>query len=81
MSRIAIAMPVLGFEQDSGTLAGWLKQVGDRIERGEAIAEIETEKVTVELEAIDGGILVEIVADAGSVVAVGDPIGWLDDGG
>jgi pyruvate dehydrogenase E2 component (dihydrolipoamide acetyltransferase) len=80
MTRIAIAMPVLGFEQDSGTLAGWLKVVGDPIERGEAIAEIETEKVTVELEAIDAGTLVEIVAEAGSVVAVGDPIGWLDDG-
>lgn len=80
MTRIAIVMPVLGFEQDSGTLAGWLKRVGDPIERGEAIAEIETEKVTVELEAIDAGTLVEIVADAGTVVAVGDPIGWLDDG-
>lgn len=80
MPRIAIAMPVLGFEQDSGTLAGWLKRVGDRVERGEAIAEIETEKVTVELEAIDGGTLVEITAEPGTVVAVGDPIGWLDDG-
>ena len=80
MTRIAIAMPVLGFEQDSGTLAGWLKRVGDRIERGEAIAEIETEKVTVELEAVDAGTLVEVAAEAGSTVAVGDPIGWLDDG-
>ena len=49
MTRIAIAMPTLGFEQDSGTIGGWLKQVGDPIVRGEAIAEIETEKVTVEL--------------------------------
>jgi pyruvate/2-oxoglutarate dehydrogenase complex dihydrolipoamide acyltransferase (E2) component len=36
--------------------------------------------VTVELEAIDAGTLVEIVAEAGTEVAVGDPIGWLDDG-
>jgi pyruvate dehydrogenase E2 component (dihydrolipoamide acetyltransferase) len=80
MTRIAIAMPVLGFEQDTGTIAGWLKRIGDPVERGEAIAEIETEKVTVELEAIDAGTLVEILAEAGSVVAVGEPIGWLDDG-
>jgi len=79
VTRIAIVMPVLGFEQDRGTLAGWLKQVGDPIERGEAIAEIETEKVTVELEAIDAGTLVEVIAAAGDEVAVGDPIGWLDD--
>jgi len=78
MTRIAIAMPTLGFEQDSGTIAGWLKRIGDPVARGEAIAEIETEKVTVELEAVDTGTLVEIVADAGAVIAVGDPIGWLE---
>jgi pyruvate dehydrogenase E2 component (dihydrolipoamide acetyltransferase) len=80
MTRIAIVMPVLGFEQASGTLAGWLKRIGDPVQRGDAIAEVETEKVTVELEAIDAGTLVEILAEAGSEVAVGDPIGWLDDG-
>lgn len=80
MTRIAIVMPVLGFEQDSGTVAGWLKRIGDSVARGEAIAEIETEKVTAELEALDAGTLVEIVADAGAIVAVGDAIGWLEDG-
>jgi pyruvate/2-oxoglutarate dehydrogenase complex dihydrolipoamide acyltransferase (E2) component len=36
MTRIAIVMPVLGFEQESGTLPGWLKRVGDPIDRGDA---------------------------------------------
>ena len=79
MTRIAIVMPVLGFEQETGRVAGWLKEVGDRIERGDTIAEIETEKVTVGMEALASGRLVEVVAKAGDEVAVGEPIGWLDD--
>ena len=73
-------MPVLGYDQPTGRVAGWLKLIGDRVERGDAVAEIETEKVTVELEAMAAGTLVEIVAGAGSEVAVGETIAWLDDG-
>jgi pyruvate/2-oxoglutarate dehydrogenase complex dihydrolipoamide acyltransferase (E2) component len=78
--RIPIQMPQLGFDQESATIAGWLKQIGDVVQRGEGIAEIETEKVTAELPALDVGTLVEIVHDAGDVVAVGEVIGYLDDG-
>jgi pyruvate/2-oxoglutarate dehydrogenase complex dihydrolipoamide acyltransferase (E2) component len=78
--RIAIQMPQLGFDQESATIAGWLKQVGDSVERGEGVAEIETEKVTAELPALDAGTLVEVVHGAGDVVAVGQVIGYLDDG-
>ena len=81
MARIAIVMPVLGFEQDSGRVLGWLKQVGDRVERGQEIAEIETEKATVSMDATASGTLVEIIAAAGTEVAVGEPIAWLDDAG
>jgi 2-oxoglutarate dehydrogenase E2 component (dihydrolipoamide succinyltransferase) len=78
--RIPVEMPQLGFDQTSATIAGWLKQVGDAVERGDGIAEIETEKVTAELPALDAGTLVEIVHDAGDIVAVGQVIGYLDDG-
>lgn len=78
--RIPIEMPQLGFDQDSARIAGWLKQVGDAVERGDGVAEIETEKVTAELPALDAGRLVEIVHDAGDVVAVGEVIGYLEDG-
>ena len=81
MARIPIDMPTLGFEQETGRVAGWLKDVGDAIVAGEAIVEIETEKATVEVESPGSGTLVEIVAAAGDEVAVGQPIGWLDDGG
>jgi 2-oxoglutarate dehydrogenase E2 component (dihydrolipoamide succinyltransferase) len=78
--RLPIQLPQLGYDQESATIAGWLKRVGDRVELGEGIAEIETEKVTAELPALDAGTLVEVVRDAGDVVAVGDVIGYLDDG-
>lgn len=80
MARIPIDMPNLGYDQESGRVAGWLRSVGDRVAKGEPIAEIETEKATVELDASESGTLVEIVAVAGDEVHVGEPIGWLDDG-
>jgi len=79
VSRIALTMPVLGFDQPSGRIAGWLRQVGERVERGDAVAEIETEKVTVEMEATAAGTLVEVLAETGAEVAVGETIAWLDD--
>ena len=78
--RIAIEMPRAGFDEETARLAGWLKRVGDRVERGEPIAEVEMEKATVELEALASGTLVEIVRDAGAEIAVGEVIGWLEDG-
>lgn len=78
MARIAVEMPSLGYDMERGVIGGWLKRVGDRVERGEAIAEIETEKTTVEMEALDAGTLVEIVADAGAEVPVGSVIAWLE---
>lgn len=79
MARIPIAMPKLGYDMESGKVASWLKQVGDRVERGEAIAEIETEKATVEMEATASGTLAEIVAEPGRELPVGEVIGYLDE--
>ena len=80
MTRIAIEMPRLGYDMETGKVAGWLKRVGDPIERGEAIAEIETDKSTVEMEATTSGTLAEIIHDAGAEVAVGEPIAYIEDG-
>jgi pyruvate/2-oxoglutarate dehydrogenase complex dihydrolipoamide acyltransferase (E2) component len=78
--RIPIELTTVGFDQDRATLAGWTRRVGDRVERGDVIVEVETEKVTAGVEALDSGTLVEIVHDAGDEVSVGTVIGWLDDG-
>ncbi|HET7028298.1 MAG TPA: lipoyl domain-containing protein [Candidatus Limnocylindrales bacterium] len=78
--RIPIELSQLGYDMETGRIAAWTKQVGDAVARGEVIAEIETEKATVEMEALAAGTLVEIVHPAGEDVPVGDVIGWLDDG-
>jgi pyruvate dehydrogenase E2 component (dihydrolipoamide acetyltransferase) len=80
MARIAIEMPKLGYDMDMGRIAGWLKSVGDPVQRGEPIAEIETEKSTLEMEATASGTLVDILADAGTELPVGQVMGYIDDG-
>jgi pyruvate/2-oxoglutarate dehydrogenase complex dihydrolipoamide acyltransferase (E2) component len=76
--RIPVHMPQLGFDMPTGRIAGWTKQVGDVIVKGDVIAEVETEKTTVGMEALDSGTLVEIVHGAGAEVPIGEVIAWLD---
>ena len=77
--RIEVTMPNLGYDMEEGKVQSWLKSVGDRVERGEPIAEIETDKTTVEMEAMASGTLVEIVCEAGSEAPVGAVIAVLED--
>ena len=79
MARIAIEMPRLGYDMESGKVGAWVKKVGDKVSRGEVIAEIETEKSTVDMESTTAGTLVEIIAQAGAELPVGEIIGYLDD--
>jgi pyruvate dehydrogenase E2 component (dihydrolipoamide acetyltransferase) len=76
--RVEVKMPNLGMDMETGKIAAWLKQVGDPVERGEVIAEIETDKATVEMEAMASGTLVEIVAGVGSELPVGQVIAYLE---
>lgn len=77
---IPIKMPKLGYDMTSGRIESWLKGVGDEVRRGEPIAEIETDKVVIQMEALASGRLVEIVHEADTEVAVEEIIGYLDDG-
>jgi pyruvate dehydrogenase E2 component (dihydrolipoamide acetyltransferase) len=78
--RVDVTMPNLGYDMEEGTVAAWLKQVGDAVERGEVIAEIETDKTTVEMESLATGTLAEIVHPSGSTVPVGEVIAVLETG-
>jgi len=80
MSRIPIHMPKLGYDMETGRVVAWSKRIGDAVHRGDVIAEIETEKTTVEMEALASGTLVEILHEAGDEVPIGEPIAYLDDG-
>ena len=76
-----IAMPKLGESVTEGTIAGWLKQVGDRVERYEPMVEVVTDKVNAEVPAPVSGIIVEILRAEGDVVPVGEAIALIDEGG
>ena len=76
--RVEVKMPNLGMDMETGKIAAWLKKVGDPVERGEVIAEIETDKATVEMEAMASGTLAEIVAGVGSELPVGAVIAYLE---
>ena len=64
-----------------GTLVRWLKQEGEEIARGDAIAEIETDKAVIEMEAYASGVVLKTVAAEGSIVPVGDTIAFIGSPG
>jgi pyruvate dehydrogenase E2 component (dihydrolipoamide acetyltransferase) len=74
-----VTMPQMGADMTEGTLVRWLKQVGDHVERGDILAEIETDKATVELEAYESGELLRQIAAEGEAVPVGEVIALLGD--
>ncbi len=76
-----VVMPQMGYDMDAGTLLRWLKQEGETIDRGEPIAEIETDKVNLEIEAFDGGIVHKHLVTEGETVPVGQPIAIIGEPG
>jgi pyruvate dehydrogenase E2 component (dihydrolipoamide acetyltransferase) len=72
-----VILPALGMAQDSGTIVQWRKAEGDQVQQGEPIAEIQTDKVTVELEAPATGTLAHISAQIGDEVPVGHIIALI----
>jgi pyruvate dehydrogenase E2 component (dihydrolipoamide acetyltransferase) len=76
-----VIMPKMGDAMEEGTLLKWLKSEGDDVSEGDAIAEIETDKVTMELEAEDEGTLAQLIADEGQEVPVGEAIAFIQGEG
>ncbi|RKH13746.1 pyruvate dehydrogenase complex dihydrolipoamide acetyltransferase [Corallococcus sp. CA053C] len=72
-----IQMPSLSPTMKEGKIIKWLKKVGDKISSGDAIAEVETDKSNLEVEAYDDGYLLQISVPEGEVATVGAPIGYL----
>jgi len=74
--KVNFAKPGMGIEE--GTVLRWLKVVGDQVEKGEVIAEIETAKATQEVEAPGSGKIVQILAPEGATVAVNTPLALIE---
>ena len=79
---VEIKMPALSPTMTTGTLAKWLVGEGDHVNSGDVIAEIETDKATMEVESVDDGVMAKIFVDAGTEnVAVGAVIALLAEDG
>lgn len=76
-----IVMPKAGMAMEEGTLIRWLKKEGDEVKKGEAIAEIETDKVTIEEEAPGDGVMLKTLVEEGAVVPVVTPIAYIGQPG
>ena len=72
-----IQMPKLSDTMTEGTLVSWKKKKGDKVSAGDVIAEIETDKATMEWESPEDGTLTEIYVEEGGTVNVGDKIGFI----
>ena len=75
-----VTMPRLSDTMEEGTIASWLKKPGEKVDRGEVIAQIETDKATMDLTAFEAGTLQEILAPEGSTVAIGQPVARIGNG-
>jgi pyruvate dehydrogenase E2 component (dihydrolipoamide acetyltransferase) len=75
-----VKLPRLGQGMESGTIVKWLKREGDEVAKGEPLYEVDTEKVTQEVEADLGGVLLRIAVEEGEV-PVGQTIAWIGEAG
>jgi len=69
-----INMPKLGFDMAEGLLVRWVRQVGENINKGDVLAEIETDKATVEVESSASGVVLQLIVEQGTMVPVNAPI-------
>ena len=72
-----IKMPKLSDQMTEGKIAEWMKKEGDEVKAGDVVAQVETEKATLDVEAFDAGVLIGIAVKAGETVPVGQPIAWI----
>lgn len=74
-----VVMPVLGETMEEGTVFKWRKQVGDHVEKGEVLLEVETDKAVLEVESFLNGYLRKIVVQEGGTSKIGETIAFLAD--
>ncbi len=76
-----ITVPELGESVVEATVGDWLKRVGDVVQVGDIVVELETDKVDIEVGAMSAGTLTEIIQQAGADVRIGDVLGIIDENG
>src|SRR5881296_3103399 len=77
MAVTKVVMPKLSEQMEAGKIIKWLKKEGDRVQSGDILAEVETDKADVEMEAFGSGVLRKVLVAAGNTVPVGSLIGVI----
>ncbi|GAB4305631.1 MAG: hypothetical protein Kow0069_01640 [Promethearchaeota archaeon] len=80
MTITKVVLPKLGWTMEKGTVVGWFAQEGDAVEKGKDLFEVDTDKVTIAVESPASGVLMKVLAPAGSEVPVNDVIALIGDG-
>lgn len=75
---VEVVMPKLGLTMERGIIIKWKKKEGDLVKKGEIIVEIESEKLTGEVESPSDGVLVKIIHKEGDEVPIGEPIALIE---
>ena len=75
-----VTMPRLSDTMAEGTISHWLKKPGDEVQKGDILAEIETDKATMDLEAYEAGTLQEILVQEGETVPIGQAVAVIGSG-
>ena len=78
---VTIEMPKLSDTMSVGTVVKWHKSVGDKVANGDTLAEIETDKATMELENFEDGILLKILVEEGEEAPIGSPLAFVGEEG
>jgi pyruvate dehydrogenase E2 component (dihydrolipoamide acetyltransferase) len=77
---VEVNMPKFGMTMKEGTIISWLKKVGDNVNKGEPIAEVESEKITNTVDAPISGILEEIIGQEGETLPISTVIAYINEG-
>src|SRR5579883_3507199 len=72
-----VEMPKMGDTMEEGKILRWIKHEGDQVKKGESLAEIETDKVNIEIEAFASGVLRKILIAEGESAPIGAPIAYI----
>jgi len=76
--KVSLKLPLFGMNMEQATIVKWLRQPGETFSKGDPLYEVETEKVTSEVEAPCNGTLLEILAPPEAIVTVGDIVCHID---
>jgi pyruvate/2-oxoglutarate dehydrogenase complex dihydrolipoamide acyltransferase (E2) component len=79
MPTIDVLMPQLGFDMEEGTIQHWLKHPGDPVTHGEPLCDVETEKVTLQVESYATGTVKALLHNEGDTVKVGEKIAEIEE--